>query len=85
MGGETLEGDKTVRTMSNIDVLSIDQLDGVVGGSGEFGTSGHTGRIAWGTNSNGGTVVTWPGNVGGVKGVWSVSSDGGVQWHGLPM
>lgn len=73
-----------MRTMSNLNELSLDQLDDVVGGSGEFGTSGHTGRIAWGTNSNGGTVVTWPGNVGGVNGVWSVSSDGGVQWHGKP-
>ncbi|SFK07848.1 hypothetical protein SAMN05216525_15122 [Bradyrhizobium sp. Gha] len=73
-----------MRAMSSTDELSLDRLDDVVGGSGSYGTSGHTGAIAWGTKSNGGMAVTWPGSLGGVNGVWSVSSDGGVQWHGKP-
>jgi hypothetical protein len=73
-----------MRAMSNTDELSLDRLDQVAGGSANFGASGHTGAIAWGTKSNGGIAVTWPGSLDGVNGVWSVSSDGGVQWHGKP-
>ena len=82
--GMAFERENTMRTMPNINELSLDQLDQVVGGAGNFGVSGHIGTIAWGTKPNGGTSVTWPGSVGGVNGYWSVSSDGGVQWHGKP-
>ncbi len=73
-----------MRTTSEIIELPLSELDHVVGGSTSFGTSGHTGGIAWGTNSNGNVSVTWPGNLGGVNGWWSVSKDGGVQWIGKP-
>jgi hypothetical protein len=61
--------------------LSSDELDQIFGGE-NFGSGGHTGQINWHTGP-GGSSVSWPGNVGGKEGYWTMSSQNGVTWKQL--
>jgi len=59
--------------------LSLEVLDLVSGGEG-FSTVSHTGSIEIGTGSKG-SYVSWPGQVGGVDGKWTMSTRSGLNWH----
>jgi hypothetical protein len=57
--------------------LSFDQLETVTGGAGVLGS---TGSIVF-ANGTAGSSVSWPGTVGGVKGIRTASSNTGLSWH----
>lgn len=59
--------------------LSLEELDLISGGEG-FSTVSHTGSIVIGTGSKG-SYVSWPGQVDGVNGTWTMSTKSGLNWH----
>ena len=59
--------------------LSLEELNLISAGEG-FSTISHTGSIEIGTGPKG-SYVSWPGQVGGVNGTWTVSSTRGLNWH----
>lgn len=59
--------------------LSLEELDRISGGEG-FSTISHTGSIQIGTGPKG-SYVSWPGQVDGVDGTWTMSTRSGLNWH----